>query len=123
MNDLWPVHTGHPPAPPVGEDANTEVRIANSVLAQVSQHTQGLDKMTESEMINSLEQHLKSYASSGIDVSSALQFFAVGEWLLAFEGLYIVSAKSGRTFAEAELSPLIEYFELSEKDLAELQVQ
>jgi hypothetical protein len=43
--------------------------------------------MTENDMIDKLEKIILNLEQRGLDTNSIKQFFDVGEWLIAFEGV------------------------------------
>ncbi len=75
--------------------------------------------MTEKEMITLLEKLLSSLHRAGVDVSGDQIFFDVGEWLLAFEGVYVASRRlhGGRNTSEVE--KLVSYFGVDMSELDE----
>ncbi len=76
--------------------------------------------MTEDDMIEALETCLERLDDAGISTASVDQFMDVGEWLLAFEGLYVTFLERPELLEERVVSDLIDYFELSQDDLDEL---
>lgn len=75
--------------------------------------------MNENEMIELLEKQLQRIKQLNIDMSGDQQFFDVGEWLLAFEGVYVENQKFPGVLDPDDIQALINYFgvDMSELDL------
>ena len=52
-----------------------------------------IEQMTETEMALLLEKQIAKLHEAGADMSMDQTFFRVGEWLLAFEGVYVMNRK------------------------------
>ena len=74
--------------------------------------------MNEEEMVDILESQLNLLEEAGIDVSGDQEFFHVGEWLLAFEGVYVANRRHPGVLDGTEVKSLVDYFgvDMSELD-------
>ena len=74
--------------------------------------------MTEAEMIRILQRQLELLQSAGFDTAGDRQFFDVGEWLLAFEGVYVGNQRLPGLLDQSEVNALGAYFgeDMSELD-------
>lgn len=73
--------------------------------------------MTEAEMIESLERQMSRLAPTGFDLSMEHRFFGVGEWLLAFEGIYVGNKRHPGVLDPVEIAALDRYFGVDMFDL------
>jgi hypothetical protein len=74
--------------------------------------------MTEKEMIASLQRQIELLRPTGFDLSSEDEFMYVGEWLLAFEGIYVGNKRHPNVLDQKEVSDLEDYFGVDMSDLA-----
>jgi hypothetical protein len=74
--------------------------------------------MNENEMVGLLEKQLQRIKQLDVDVSGDQQFFDVGEWLLAFEGIYVANQRYPDALNQEEIKALVDYFgvDMSELD-------
>ena len=74
--------------------------------------------MTETEMALLLEKQIAKLHEAGADMSMDQTFFRVGEWLLAFEGVYVMNRKLPGVLDAADVRALNEFFgeDMSELD-------
>lgn len=77
--------------------------------------------MTEDDMIAALETCVEQLEAAGQNTASVDQFLDVGEWLLAFEGLYVAHLDRPDLFDSQQIADLISYFELTQEDLEDLE--
>lgn len=68
--------------------------------------------MTEPEMIDMLEAHIERLEEIKYDMSMTRGFFDVGEWLLAFEGIWVVNDQLANILDANEVSALEKYFDI-----------
>ena len=76
-----------------------------------------MKSVTEDDMIAVLETCLDQLDTAGLGTASVDRFMDVGEWLLAFEGLYVAHLERPELFEDQTIADLIDYFELSQDDL------
>ncbi len=74
--------------------------------------------MTEKEMIASLERQTDLLRPTGFDLSSVDEFIFVGEWLLAFEWIYVGDRRHPNVLDPDEIHELEAYFGVDMSDLA-----
>jgi hypothetical protein len=74
--------------------------------------------MTEEDMADILESQLDALEKAGIDMYSEQRCFYVGEWLIAFEGVYVANQRHPGVLDEADVKTLVDYFgvDMSELD-------
>lgn len=74
--------------------------------------------MTDEEAIDLLEKQLLALGRAGIDISMGEEFFYVGEWELALEGVYVAHKRNPGILDAGEVQALVEDFgmDMSEFD-------
>jgi len=75
--------------------------------------------MNEPEMTSLLKQQIVKLEPTGFDLAMDKQFLYVGEWLLAFEGVYVANQKYPGVLDPDDIQALTNYFgvDMSELDL------
>ncbi|MEM7490593.1 MAG: hypothetical protein AAF390_15850 [Pseudomonadota bacterium] len=76
--------------------------------------------MDDEEAIRLLEKQIAALEGSGIDMSGDREFFYVGEWELALEGVYVAHKKHPGILDDVEVRSLVEDFEI---DTAEFDLR
>ena len=74
--------------------------------------------MTELEMIRLLERQIDMLKAHDVNIANAQHFLGVGEWLLAFEGVYVEHKRRPDILAQEDVTALTDYFgeDMSELD-------
>ncbi len=66
--------------------------------------------MDDKEAVDLLEKQIKTLEQAGIDMSGDREFFYVGEWDLALEGVYVAHMKHPGVLDAREVRALVEDF-------------
>lgn len=76
--------------------------------------------MTEDEMVDLLDDFIAQMEDAGMDVDQTDRFADVGEWQLAFEGIYAAHIRHPNQFDKAKLAALVAYFDLAPEELEDI---
>ena len=66
--------------------------------------------MTDKEAINLLEKQIMALVAAGVDMSTDQEFFRVGEYDLALEGVYVAHKKHPGVLDAKEVRSLVDDF-------------
>lgn len=66
--------------------------------------------MEDNEALELLEKQIKALEQAGIDMSGDREFFYVGEWDLALEGVYVAHKKYPGVLNAQEVQALVDDF-------------
>ncbi len=74
--------------------------------------------MNDKEMTDLLKKQLDSLERAGVDMAGDKQFFYVGEWELALEGVYVANKRHPGVLVPEEVQALVDDFgvDMSELD-------
>ena len=74
-------------------------------------------EMTDPEMLDLLEKQITKLALAGANVRQTAEFLWVGEWLLAYEGAYVLNRKHPGILVACDMQALNDYFDEDMSDL------